>query len=375
MSYAYTPGLKIKRSTILRKRRILPVSGEILVKEGDYVSANMIVARTFVPGGVITRPVSFILGVEPYELPSVMLKKEGDAVKAGEIIAQSSSFFGLFKSRYVCETTGTIELISDVTGMVAFRELPTPVNINAYISGKVVETIPRISVVIESTAAVVQGILGIGGERQGELMTVAAPDEVLTTDHIGNDCAGKILVGGSLVTSEVLKKAADTHVSGIVVGGMRRCELTKFLGYEIGVAITGHENMPLTCIITEGFGKMNMAKHTFDLLKCLEGKKASMNGATQIRAGVIRPEVIVPMEDAKNAASNEEKESFEEGMNIGTRVRIIRRPHFGSIGKVMDLPIDLQLLETGSKVRVAVIELEGGERVVVPRANLEIMEE
>ena len=64
-------------------------------------------------------------------------------------------------------------------------------------------------------------------------------------------------------------------------------ELTSYLGYEIGVAITGHENVLFTCIITEGFGRINIANHTFALLKSLEGKIASINGATQIRAGVV----------------------------------------------------------------------------------------
>ncbi len=51
----------------------------------------------------------------------------------------------------------------------------------------------------------------------------------------------------------------------------------------------------ITLVITEGFGKMAMAHRTFDLLKSKQGMKASVNGATQIRAGVMRPEVIVPL--------------------------------------------------------------------------------
>jgi hypothetical protein len=33
-------------------------------------------------------------------------------------------------------------------------------------------------------------------------------------------------------------------------------------------------------------------------LKAMEGMVASMNGATQIRAGAIRPEIVVPFPDA-----------------------------------------------------------------------------
>ena len=203
------------------------------------------------------------------------------------------------------------------------------------------------------------------------LFLFAEPDEVLTMDHITKECAGKILVGVSLVTAEVLKKASEFGVKGIVVGGLRRDDLNKYLGYEIGVAITGQENINLTCIITEGFGEMRMAGHIYNLLDSHNGRLASINGATQIRAGVIRPEIIVPLQD--NARVDEE-ETLTYGMEIGTRVRVIRQPYFGALGSVAELPIELQAVETESYVRVLNVKLEDGRIVTVPRANVEIME-
>jgi len=376
LSYAYTPGLQVKKFTIVRKSRILPIPGEVLVKKGEIVSYDTIVARAFIPGDIVMMPVAYIIGVEPYELRESMLKKEGEKVEKGEIIAVSKSFFGLFKTECRAKVTGTIEFISDVSGMVAIREPPVPVNMRAYISGKVVEVIPDLGVVIETPAAIVQGIFGIGGERHGELMAICEPDEVLTVEHITQDCVGKVLVGGCLVTAEALRKAAQEGVRGIIVGGIKRRDLDRFLGYEVGVAITGHEEIGLTCIITEGFGKMQMASRTFNLLKSLEGKLASINGATQIRAGVIRPEVIIPFKDYKfKTRVLEEEKSLVDGMVPGMRVRIIRRPYFGAIGRIVSLPVELQELESESKVRVLVVELDNGERVTVPRANVEIMEE
>jgi hypothetical protein len=192
---------------------------------------------------------------------------------------------------------------------------------------------------------------------------------------LGKDCAGKIIVGGSLVTADFLKKAEAAGVRGVVTGGIRRVDLTKYLGYEMGVAITGHEDISLTCIITEGFGEMRMANHTYTLLKSLNGKLASINGATQIRAGVIRPEVIVPMGEEEAGGLAEEEDMLADGMYIGTRVRIIRQPYFGAIGTVASLPPELQQLESESYVRVMVVKLDDGRLVTIPRANAEIMEE
>ncbi|MCS7367669.1 MAG: hypothetical protein NDF52_07310, partial [archaeon YNP-WB-062] len=62
------------------------------------------------------------------------------------------------------------------------------------------------------------------------------------------------------------------------------------------------------------------------------------------------------------------------GMQPGTKVRVIRAPYFGELAKVVNLPIELQLVETESPVRVVEIELQDGRRVIVPRANVELFE-
>ena len=105
---------------------------------------------------------------------------------------------------------------------------------------------------------------------------------------------GKILVGGNLVTLDAIRKAVEVGVSALVSGGINHNDLTTFIGEEIGVAITGQEEVGITLIITEGFGSMSMSQRTFGLLKEFEGYSASVNGTTQIRAGVLRPEIIVP---------------------------------------------------------------------------------
>jgi hypothetical protein len=371
MSFAYTPGLKVVKSTTVRKDRILPIQGDILVRAGDTVTPTTIVAQTYVPSDIHMRPIAYIVGVEPYELPKVMKFKEGDEVKKGDLLAEQRALFGLIKTKHYSRYSGTIELISPVTGMVAIREPPTPIQLDAYIPGKVIQVFEGVGVAVETTASLIQGIFGIGGERAGELMIIAEPNEVLTPDHIDKECAGKILVGGSLVTYDTLQKASEAGVKGIVAGGMKREDLNKFLGYEIGVAITGEENITLTCIITEGFGEMRMAGHIYDLLKYHDGKNASINGATQIRAGVIRPEIIIPLQGTTEI---EEEESLAYGMETGTRIRVIRQPYFGALGSVAELPIELQTVETESRVRVLWVKLDDGRHVMVPRANVEIME-
>ena len=365
--------MKIKEFITVDKERKLPIQGEVLVEEGQEVSFDTVVAETAISGDPVMVPASVTLGVEPEELEECMVKKIGDSVEKDEVLAKYSLFFGLIKRTLTSPLNGTVEAVSNITGQIIVRGAPIPVHVDAYIPGKVVKVLPREGAIIETTGAFIQGIFGIGGERHGRIrVVVASPDEVLKPDEIGPDDKGNILVGGSLITLDAIRKAVELGVAGIIGGGIESGDLTELMGVDIGVAITGEEELGITVIITEGFGQMTMHKKTFDIFKQLDGLMASINGATQIRAGVIRPEVVIPYKAKGKGGS---KEELSGGMVPGTPVRIIRNPYFGAIGKVAALPVELQVVETESKVRVLEVELEDGRKVVVPRANVEIIEE
>ena len=371
MAHAYTPGLKITDSTLIRKIRRLPLEGTVLVEAGQKVRAEDPVARTDLPGDVEMINVANTLSIQPEDIRRYMLKSVGDPVKEGEIIAQTKGLFGLFKSQCRSKASGTIESISEVTGQVLIRKPSVPLEIKAYVDGVVSEVMPREGAVIECKGALIQGIFGVGGERIAPLkLLVDSPSEPLTAESIDRSCADRIIVGGSIVTAEAIRKAEEIGVIGIIVGGINDEDLRRFLGYEIGVAITGSEDIDLTLIITEGFGEIAMSDRAFGLLKELDGMKASINGATQIRAGVLRPEVIVPLEKV-----GAEEREFEPRLEIGSKVRVIREPYFGRIGVVRALPPELKRIETESMVRVLELELEDGSRITLPRANVEIIEE
>jgi hypothetical protein len=374
MGHAYTPGLKVTEKILVTKNRILPLKGEVVVKKGERVRPDDVVARTHLPGPVEPVNVANILGLPPEDISEAMLKKQGDRVEENEIIARSKSFFGLFKSECRSKIRGTVESISHVTGQVLLRGEPVPVEVRAYITGEVVDIFEKEGVAISTWGSFIQGIFGIGGETHGEIKMVV-PDNtaILTDQQINADCKGKVLVGGSMVTADAIKKAARIGAAGIVTGGFDDKDLRDFLGYDLGVAITGSEDIGITLIVTEGFGQIDMAQKTFDLLKSKEGRLACINGATQIRAGVIRPEVIIPF-DADIRDKQETSDFREQGLVVGSPVRVIRHPHFGKLGTVTDLPAPLMKLESESHARVLEVEFKDKTRAVVPRANVEMIE-
>jgi hypothetical protein len=370
MATAYTPGLTVTGCATLRRSRRLPLKGEVVVREGEVVGPRSVVARSEIPGVLRTVRAAERLGIDGDELPGAVRVAVGDRVTAGQLLAESRAFFGMLRSECLAPVAGTVEIINPVTGHVSIREPAAPIEVEAYVTGTVAEVLPGEGVVVETRGALVQGIFGVGGERHGCIrVAVSGPEQALTAADLTADMAGQVVVGGANLTADALRKASEIGVAGIVVGAIVDEDLIAFLGYDIGVAITGHEAINLTLVLTEGFGTLSMAARTFELLRSLEGQEASMNGATQIRAGVIRPEIVVP----QTGVSMDERESCHD-LNVGTPIRIIREPYFGRLANVSALPTEPQQIPSGAEVRVLEAELEGGERVIVPRANVEIIQ-
>jgi len=375
MGSAYTPGLTVSARTTITKTRRLPLKGTVLAEEGAWVGPSDTVAQAALPGIMQTVKVAARLGVEPDEVPGLLTVQVGDSVRRGDIVARTKGLFGLFSSEAKATTDGTVELVSNITGNVGIREAPTPVEVQAYVPGRITRVLPDEGVEVTAHGALIQGIFGVGGERRAPIRIVSPDSEhTLGADDIDASMAGKIIVGGANITGAGLRKAADSGVLGIVVGGIVDKDLVEYLGYDIGVAITGHEDIPLTLVLTEGFGTIAMARRTFDLLRSLEGREASICGATQIRAGVIRPEVIVADEAPETAGAGEAETEPDFTLAEGTPIRIIREPWFGVLATVVGLPHQLVKVESGAEVRVLEARLATtGETVTVPRANVEIV--
>jgi hypothetical protein len=371
MANVFTPGLKVTTYTHVVRERRLPLRGNVTVRRGDRVQADTVVARTELPGNVHMLNIAGLLNVHQGDVPSAMLKKIGDAVTKDEVVALSKGLFGLFKSTCKSPITGTIESVSSVTGQAVLREPPIPVEVHAYIDGVVTEVFENEGVKVECDGAFVQGIFGIGGEVFGTIhMLAQGPSERVGVERLGAEHEGTILVVGSLATAALLTKAAELGVRAIVAGGIHAQELKDFLGYDLGVAITGHEEKGITLVTTEGFGQLTMADKTFALLAASAGRRASVNGATQIRAGVMRPEIIIPREGSVDV-----RPAVSEGIVIGSPIRVIRAPYFGQLGVVTDLPSKLEKMESETMVRTLRARLQSGHEVTVPRANVEMIEE
>ena len=372
MSQAYTPGLEVSSQTTVQKLRELPLPGRALVKVGDTVTATTAVLSAELPGELDIVRVADRLGLDPEQVLPGMKVSNGAAVERGQVLCEIKSFFGMFTSTVKASAKGTVEFFTEANAHIGIRRDSVPMTIDAYIPGKVVAVEEAKSVTIETGGALVQGIFGVGGERLGEILCLeCGRDQKIDENFISalkQPLKNRILIGGSNFTAGALRLCAVQEVCAVVTGSVDASTLREFVGEEISVSVTGDEEVPLTFIITEGFGTLPISERIVNLMRTLDGKQAAVNGATQVRAGAMRPEIIVPGPSAA-AHTGHASSNF---LQAGSKVRLIRVPYFGRFGTVKDLPHDVAKVGSGAMVRVARVALEGGEEVVVPRANLEL---
>lgn len=356
----YTSGLIIKENTKITKTRLLPIKGEILCNIGDKVDFNTIIGRSEIKGNLFTYPFAKELGINSKDIYKFLLCKKDEKVAKNQILGETSSFFNIFKNKVQCPYEGIIEYINDETGNIGIRLNSTILELNSYINGTIEEIIPNEGVIISTYGTYIQGIFGIGSEKQGKLI-------IIEDDTNIPDLKDNIVVYNDNIDIEFLHRIEDLGAIGLITGAINDTVLKEYINKDLGVAITGDEKTKLTIILTEGYGNIPINNKTYNILKKINNKFVSINGQTQIRAGVIRPEII-----QVNNNTCEIEETIDHDLNIGSKVRIISEPYlcqYGTITKIYDKPIEL---ETKAIVNCVEVDLSD-KKVIIPRTNIELI--
>ena len=369
---AYTPGLLVTSRCTVKRRRELPLPGKAEVAVGARVKAADTVLAAELPGDIVVLRVADRMEMEPEDVIGGITVKDGDEVTRGQLLCETKTFFGLFSTVLKSPVTGIVEFFTEVNAHLGIRKPPTPLTVTAYIDGVIEEIEAGKAVTISTEASLIQGIFGVGGERQGTILALnVATDEVVTVETLSSlDLTGKIVIGGTQFSEAALAYAGEHGAAAVVTGSIDAETLRNYVGYEIGVSITGDEEVPCTVIVTEGFGALPLSTRIAELAKTLDGRTASVNGATQVRAGAMRPEIICPLPD--ESIGDADAGDTLGNLAIGSRIRVIRVPYFGGFGEVVELPKEPEQVASGARVRVLRAKLENGDVVTVPRANVEL---
>lgn len=220
---------------------------------------------------------------KPAHIKSILNFKEGDYIEKGMQLIKLSPELPVLNS----PTTGTVKEINTEKGTITIQYDNKPIPLYSFVKGTIVSVEPGMSVEIEGQGSVVYGVFGLGGENSGELMELKKGEEI---DIRSKDMV--ILLNES-ITKEHLKRSVAQKVKGIIAPSMHAAAWAEFYGKELGAGFTGNEEIPFTLILTEGFGDGVMKDSTYAFFKESCGKVASLSGRTQIRAGVVRPMIVV----------------------------------------------------------------------------------
>jgi len=232
--------------------------------------------------------VAKILNVKPKQIIPYMKKALNDFVYAGDVLASRIIDAGSGIPRIVsAPNTGTIKKIDKETGVITIQYDRQPYRRPAGIEGKVVSVREGHSATIEYDGFTLNGIIGFGNEAWGKIKILNSKEEIFAAQP------DEIVVLSAKIDLGFLRKAEKQKVKGVVAACIDNPDLVEFIGDEIGVALTGNENIPFPLIITEGFGDFAMFEAYADFFQKCDGKSAYINGHTQIRAGVVRPKIII----------------------------------------------------------------------------------
>lgn len=343
--------------TVIRRERLLPVPGQVLVHPGEMVGPADVVARCQLPGLLRVLDVSRALRVRRDRAARYIRKSAGDSVQANDIVAAPGGLFGRLRRACRSPVDGRVVEVRD--GLVLIEATSTTFELGAHLKGQVTNVMPSRGVVISAAGALIQGVWGNGGESEGVLkILVDSPQKQLRSRSIDVSCHGTVVVGGRIADEKALDQAVEAQVRGVIVGSVN-ANLRSYL-----------ESLPFPVLVTEGFGSLPMSEPVFKLLHSNMGREAMINADTKTRWGARRPEVLIPLraEDITTA-----EDEGPRPLRVGDSVRVLRAPHMGVVGTVSELPSLLQPVETGARLPVAVVTLDEEEVALIPLANLELI--
>lgn len=309
------------------------------------------------------------LGVSPFLIKNYLTVNEGKFVFTGQTIAKKVT-----EGKWKIVTSplyGRVEKVSREKGTVVIAPIFKTTDVHAYVKGIVSRVIPGKGVEIASFAHVVHGVFGIGGQSWGPIRVVEG------NLSKRSDLSGAVVVMRGTVRPEDLEVLNEVGAKGLVAGSISLTTLNGYAVQPFNPALTGNEDVPYPVIVTEGFMSTEMDRGTWQVFEQLEGMLASLSGATHIRAGVIRPEVIIPCGYPENIHKQEhDAESEKKSVCIATdvspgkAVKVVRGPYFGAVGVVLESSFETVRIETGASAELCTVRLYDGSVIRVPRANI-----
>ena len=256
---------RVAPSIVVRRERMLPLRGEVLVGTGSPVEPSDVVASAMLPSRMHLLNVVKALSINDEDLVRNLRVGVGDLVAEGDILAVKTGVSRFFGGAFRSPVNGTVVAMSN--GRLLIQSTREILELKAYYKGTVINVMSGLGVIIEMNGALIQGIWASGREGFGVLrLGVEDPAESVDPEAIDMSYRGTVLVAGASIGDEALRRAQEMQVEGMVVGGLN----TGLQGLV--------SSMPFPVIVTEGMGKVAISTPIFELLRMHESREASIRG-------------------------------------------------------------------------------------------------
>lgn len=337
----------------IRRVRLLPKGGEVVVRVGQNVTPHQAIARTPLETDFHIIPVSEELGIDPEEINEYLQVTKGESLEVGQIVAEKKKFLG--KQQVISPVDGVFYEMNN--GRIIIQQRTDWLELRAMVGGNIVNYIADRGAIIETKGCLIQGIWGSGKESLGKLKIATHNSETaLASSKLKDVQEGQILVAGRLDREDAIEKAVEANINGIIAG-----TITTNL-YQ-----NSHQ-YPFPIVITDGIGSFGMASSIFNLLQSLEGKECSVF-AKYDTANNERPEIIIPQEAETPGTT---ATPLYKPLDVGNNVRILREPYNGLVGEVVKLYKHSKTTSINIKTPGADVKLPDGTVVFVPSNNLDV---
>jgi hypothetical protein len=202
-------------------------------------------------------------------------------VAAGQAIAADVSK-GVFVR---APSSGLVKKVDRKAGTVTVQYDISPVPLRSIVSGTVESVEEGWSASVRWAGQRLTCAIGFGPDSCGRLTPVGE-------EGLPGDGSGLVAAYGQTVGAEELERAAGAGFAGVVAPSVRNGEWVRFCGRELGVALTGDEDIPFGLVITEGFGTHPASETALAFMEEWKGSVVGLSTRTQVRAGVSRPSVL-----------------------------------------------------------------------------------
>jgi hypothetical protein len=348
------PTTEIYPSVIIRQKRLLPAPGKVLVRKGQKVGAGDVIARVYLSPTHANLDLVRGLGLSPKEAMRSVQREIGEKVSQGDIIAGPVGF-----ARRVVRAPGPGRILQVNLGKVFFEIEPPPFELKAGFPGFVESIIEDRGIVLKTTGASVQAVWGNGRVGYGPLRIQASrPEDVMVRERLDPSLAGSVVMAGYCDDAATLRAATQIPLGGLILSSMASSLISLAL------------ETPFPIVITEGFGLLPMNTSAYTLLLQHDHREVSLLAEPYDRFAGTRPVIVIPTDTEDTLDAPIERAYFRPG----SRVRVIRPPHRSQIGILTNLRKGTDILPNGIRAATGEIRLQNGTRVVLPLANLEVLE-